>query len=458
MGTIRTLGYGFAWNTSALVIGKLIGFANMFMVLTHLTVYEYGLTELTFSAVSTISLFLLPGLVATITSDLGVERGRQGWGKMKALFLEYFFFSCVLGVLAWAFLFFGSSFVAHVSGNDLIDRFFKIVSFLFLIAPMRIATTMLAIVMVRYADLAFFSVIEEGVKGLLLAIFFFWLERGADGLLLAAVLAQLGAVLLFVPRTLSAYRIFSHASEVPREPFSRMLRDHRKWSVASSYVGTLSQNIRLWIIKILLGTEAVGLFAFAYGIMSHLASALPLNSLITPLVPGLVDKRIELARLIRATIKVQFAVSVSISAIFICFGYVFVEHFFPQYLAAIPLAYVIMITFILSSIGTPLTPVFIVLQEQRSFFTSQVLKLCIMLTVLPLAISVFGLVGIGIELALTVFGNICERFYRFRRLVPEFSMRPRDVFSLDSHERNVIKLIFRALKSRFTRVIDTSNP
>ena len=90
MGIIRNLGYGFAWSTSALFVGKIIAFANIFIILAHLSVYEYGLVELTFSIVATVNLFLLPGLVSTITADLGVERGRGNWGNVKALFFEFF--------------------------------------------------------------------------------------------------------------------------------------------------------------------------------------------------------------------------------------------------------------------------------------------------------------------------------------------------------------------------------
>jgi len=452
MGTIQTLGYGFAWNTSALVIGKIITFANLFIILTHLTVYEYGLTELTFSVVSTVSLFMLPGLVSTITADLAVERGKGNFGAMKALFLEFFLFSLAVGILAWGILFFGSSFVAHLTGNDLIDRFFKIVAFLFLVAPWRIATTMLATVMVRYADQSFFSVVEEGAKGLFLCVFFFALGRGADGLLFAAVCAQLTAVLLFLPRTLSAYRTFSYATGVVMQPLWMLLREHRKWSVASSYMGTLVQNVRLWLIKVLLGTEAVGMFAFAFGILGHLGSVLPVTALITPLVPSFVDKRIELVRLVRASIKLQLAIALTLSLTVVLLGNVLVEYFFPKYLATLPLIDVILISFIISSVASPLTPVFTAFREQKTLFLSHTVKMVIMLVTLPIMTYFFGLVGVGLELALTVLGNAIERFYRFKKILPEFTFGPRDLISLDGHERHVIRTIFQGIKSHAARV------
>jgi len=451
MGILRTIGFGFAWSTSGVAVGKVIGLVNTLIILTYLSVYEYGLVELTLSVISTLNLFLLPGLTGTIIADLGVERGRQNWGNMKALFLEYFVFSLTIGVVMWAFVFFGSSYVAHLTGNDLIDWFFKIVSFLFLVAPWRMATTILATVMVRYADQSFFSVVEECCKAVLLVVFFFVFGRRTDGLLFAIVLSQCAAVLLFLPRTLSAYRIFGHALEVSREPLWRLLREHRKWSVASSYVGTIGQNMRLWLIKFFLGTEAVGLFAFAYGILGHLSSLQPFTALITPLVPGLIDKRIELVRLVRASIKLQLAIAFVVSIFFVLFGYWFIAFFFPKYLATMPLIYTLLAVFVLSSFTSPLTPVFNAYKDQKSFFISSLIKVVIMLATLPIALPLFGLVGVGIELCLTVLGNSLERFYRCKRLLPEFSLHPREFFSIDSHERYAIRMVMRGLKSRMTR-------
>ena len=105
MSFIRTLGTGFAWTTAGMAVGKAVALFNIFLILSQLTVYEYGVTELVMSVVSTVGLFLLPGLAATVTTDLGVERTGREYGRMNALFSEFLTLNIALGVCAWAVLF-----------------------------------------------------------------------------------------------------------------------------------------------------------------------------------------------------------------------------------------------------------------------------------------------------------------------------------------------------------------
>lgn len=448
MSIARVVGTGLAWNSIGTIALKIVSFTNIFIILTHLSVYEYGLTELTMSVVSTIGLFLLPGLAATITADLGVERARQEYGKMKALFLEFFTLHVLLGIVAWAVLFFGSSIVAHWTGNDLIDRFFKIVSFTFLSAPFRTATTMLATVFVRYADISFFGVLEEICKGVLLGIFLIWFEMGAAGLLYAVVISPVLAIACYAPRTISAYRKFSHATPDTVEPIWKILREHRKWSVTATYVGTLSANIRLWIIKIFLGTEAVGIFGFVYGLFSHAISLLPLTSLITPLVPKFIDRKIELVRLIRAAMKFQLYIAAALILAGFVFAPPFITYFFPKYTEAIPLLYILLFGLISNSLASPLNPVFLALKEQKSVLFSQMFKNILTIIILPVTILLFGIAGVCIEVVLTTLLSAGERYLRLRKMIPEFSISLRSLLVPDAHER---ALFFRLLEGALYR-------
>ncbi|HEV8590555.1 MAG TPA: oligosaccharide flippase family protein [Pyrinomonadaceae bacterium] len=155
MSLVQSMGRGIAWNTAGVFAGKAIGIINIMMILTHLSVYEYGLTELTMSVVASASVFLLPGMRSVVVADLGIERARGNLGRMKAIFLEYFLFNLALGAVMWVVFFFGSTIVAELTGNMLIDQFFKIVAFLFLTSPFISATTALATVSIRYFDQSF---------------------------------------------------------------------------------------------------------------------------------------------------------------------------------------------------------------------------------------------------------------------------------------------------------------
>lgn len=455
MSVIKKISTGVMWNTSSVIVGKAIIFANVFIILNFLTVYEYGFSELVMSVISVIGIVLLPGLTSTIIADMSVERARNNRSHMKHIFYQFFYLNIVLGFAAWAVLFFGSAPVAKAFGNPYAAQFLQIASFSFLIVPLRAVTQVLATVMQRFFDLSYFSVIEEFSKFVLLVVFVVYLRMGIHGLMYSFVFSQLLAVIFYIPRTLSAYRYFANEQEEGSIWFWNIVREHRKWSIGASYVGTLASNSRIWIVKALLGTEAVGLFAFAFGLFSHIASLMPLASVITPIIPGYIDKRDQLIRILRASMKLQLIASGVFIAASYAGGYLFVLLVFPKYIAAVPLLYVLLLALFSNSVASLFTPVFSAFKEQRSLLFSNVFKLILTVLILPPAIYLFGILGIGVEMVLTTLGNTIERFYRLRKLIPEFTFRGKDILHPDSYERQAMRTLMQGVGSRMTGFLPT---
>ena len=446
MTTAGLIGRGLAWNSIGIVLAKFAAIANVFIVLSYLSVYEYGLIELTMSVVSTIGLFLVPGLAAAVLVDLGIEKGKDDLGKMKALFWQFFSLNVFLGFIAWALLFFGSTIIAGITGNILIDKFFKIVSFSFLIAPFRLITTMLPTVLMRYADQSLFTAIEEIIKGVFLIAFIVWLQRGAEGLLYATVLAPFVTVLLYLPRTYSAYTTFGNAQMGALAPLFALIKGHRIWSVGSSYANTMSQNVRLWIIKVFLGTEAVGLYAFAYGIFSNLASLLPLGAVLTPLLPRYIQDVPRVARIVKAAFKIQLGIVALLVCAAALFAIPFVQILFPHFGQALPLIFIMLIALIPNGLSSILTPVFFAFRAQKSIFFAALFKFTLIIMSLPLCVYYFGLVGAGVEIVLTTSILLLERQARVRRYIAGHTLLSHHLFRIDPVEREVIGLLVQKIK------------
>jgi len=441
-----TAAKGVAWVTLANIFGKLIILGNLYLILTHLSVYEYGLSELVLSAVSLMSAFLLPGLSSAVVADLGVERANGRLASMKALFLQFLTFNASLSIVAWAVLFFFAPMVAHQIGNDAIGSYLQIASFLFLLSPLRLASTMLATAQMRYADQSFFSVVEEIGKGLLLLVLFFGLGRTLDALFIAAVGSQILAILVFLPRTISAYRMMGTTVDQPLA-FWKSLRTHHRWSIAASYGSTVVQATQLWIVRFFFGTEAVGLYAFASGIVAQVSSLLPLSAVLGPLVPSYVDRREELVRLIRACLKVQFVVS-----LILIVGTLLVLPFFvaifPKYEPSVPLIVALLSSVVLSGAATVFTPVFVAFKEQRSLLISVLVKLAYTVILMPLGIFLFGMPGIGVSVVAVLFMSVLERYSRLKRLLPGFRLSPKDFFSVTPEERGYGRMVVKRLFHR----------
>ncbi len=445
MSISTTIRKGAAWTTVSNVLGKLIIFANVFLILRSLSVYEYGLSQLVLSVVSTAGIFLLPGLSSAIVADLAVERARGNIAEMKGLFLQYVFFNVLLGTLLWAGLFFCAPFVAHAVGNLSITYFLRIVSFGFLIGPLRTAAVTLATLNLRFKDESFYGVVEEITKFGFLLLFFFSFHRTIDGLLLATVLSQFAAFVLYIPRTLSAYKEQRGVTAEGGHRFWTMLRAHRKWSVATSYINQLVQTAQLWIIRFMLGTEAVGLYSLASGIYSQVSSFLPLSDVLTPIVPRYVDKPKEMTRLVRTAAKAQFVLSLGL---IVCtyIGTPVLMQLFPKYVPATPLLLIMVFALLPSAIITVYTPVFNALKKQFSYFFSIVFKFVCTILILPLSISLFGIIGVAVSALIVVSLNLIERTIRIRRYLPTFILTPLDFFTLDSTEKSLLRAWFKELR------------
>jgi O-antigen/teichoic acid export membrane protein len=451
MSVVKTVGTGLAWNTTAMLVGKIIVFVNVFLILQHLTVYEYGLSELVLSVISTVGIFLLPGLSSAIIADLGAERARGEYGRMKALFLQFVSFNVLLACIAWALLFFGSDTAAAWAGNPTIGYLLKFASFQLLTSPFRTVSTMLAAVELRYADQSLYGTFEEIFKLGNLALFFLVLHRGIDGLLLSIVCSQALTILLYAPRTLSAARIFYGAETQESYEFWNILRRHRKWSIASTYVGQLGQTLQIWLIRAVLGTEAVGLYAFASGIFSQISSLSPLSTVLAPLLPRYVDNREMFARYIKSSVKAQALFTVASIAISIV-GLPVLAWIFPKYIPAIPIVFIMLIGLIPNGNAFIYTAAFNALKEQYQYFQSSVFKTLLILVVTWPSVHFFGTLGMGISYDLLLIGSVIERSKRLKRLLPEFNLTIREFFQVDPYERELLLKAVNRVRSVFGRV------
>lgn len=432
MKLATTVGKGIAWVTLGSVIGKFVVLFNIVAILNHLSVYEYGLSELAFSVISLVSIMLLPGLSSAIVADLGVERANGNQAGMKSLFLQFITLTALLSVVAWALVFFGAPIAAEMVGNPSVGHLLQIASFLFLLSPLRLVSTMLATIELRYADQSFFGVVEEVSKGLLLLFFFFVLGKTLDGLFYATVGAQFIAILLFLPRTLSAYRLMGSRAQ-DGLAFWKSLHLHRKWSVLTSYGSNLVSAMQLWTVRFFFGTEAVGLFAFASGIVTQLSSLLPLNAVLTPLVTAYTTRMNELTQLLRTSVKLQFWISIALIVGALVFLPLLIL-LFPKYESAVPIILALLPTIIFSGVATIFTPVFAAFKEQRSLLWSVGLKLGLTALIMPLSLYAFGIIGVGVSAVVVLALSVTERYIRLRPVVPGFSLRFSDLFMLRPHE------------------------
>ena len=445
--TLRVVGTGVAWNTVATIAVKVLALVNVFIILRHLSVYDYGLVQLVLTVVSTIGGFLLPGLGSVLISDLARERGEGKLGHVATIARQYALLQVVLGVLAFLVLFLGSALLATYLNQPTIGFYLQIASFSYLAGVLRGLLTVLATVELRFAFQNVLFVLDEGFK-LVFLLIGFSLGLGLVGVLYAAVLTPVAVVLLTLPWGAKSFKPLLSAPPAT-EPWWTLLTAHRFWGISSSYLTTLNQNARLWMVQLFLGTEAVGLFSFAQGLASQAGSLITFSNITTPILAGAVHEPKRFANLGTRALKYHFWIAAFTLIPGMLLTPLFIHVLFPAYKGAIVITLIYLVTLIPSAANVVLSGLYPALKRQRDyFFNATLVKTFTLVISAPPLILFFGIIGAAIEPLITISVSTIGRIRALRTLAPGFLTDVRELFIFDATDRALLKQI---LAHRFPR-------
>ncbi|NQV93134.1 oligosaccharide flippase family protein [Candidatus Kaiserbacteria bacterium] len=451
----HTIGKGTFWFSSSGIALKVVSLTSTFFILSNLSVYEYGLVVLVLSIVPIFSIFLLPGLGDVVIADMGLEKSRNNLGKMKAIFNNYIAIQFLLAFMAWVIVFFGADIIAEFYKGQ-VGLLLKILSFSFFLSPFRSALGALFNVYLKFFSQSLYIFLEEFFKLGFLIFFFFVLKLSTDGVILATVLSQTLALLVLAPFCLQVYKSFSHAKAEPMPLFSS-IHFHGKWSVLTSYLATFGKKGRLWIIKFMLGTEVVGLYAVAEGLFGHASSFVPINKVITPILPQYVDQKERFRKIILKSIKYQVTSYVLIGVVaFLGIPYL-ISLVFPNYISSIILSQVILIALLPTGVAVVLNPVFFALKAQKQLFITTVARVIVMLILTPIFILLFGIMGVIYELILTTVFVMFIRYYSLKKLLPTLAFNLKEFFSIDADDYMIFNTLAQPIKRFFTTMGGNNN-
>lgn len=436
----RVVGEGTVWASGSTLLLKVVGLGYAVIVLSNLSVYEYGVTELVLSIPPLLSILSLPGLESVLMADMGVEKGKGNVSKMRYLLESYMSMRIVTGILAWALLFFSAPLIQEYY-NENIATLVRIVSFSFLFGPFRTLAQTLFRVSLQFREMALYAAAEEIGKFIIVAICLLWLDMSILAVGLAYVGADVVALLLFgFPMYKIYQRLFSGTKFTDgfKSPLY-LWYEHGKWSVFGSYLGNFGQNIRLWFIKVFVSTEAVAIFSVAVGLFQHTAALLPLHKILAPMIPQYVDEKKRFYKLIDKGIKYQvlgYAIIGLGGAI--CFPILFL-FVFPEYMDSYFLYLVLLLALIPAGMSSIFSSVFFAFKAQRDLFFAIVLRTVMIIILLPILLPMFGLFGAAFEFVATRTIFTWERYRKLCKIAPDFRVNVRDFTRFDSVDRELLR-------------------
>ena len=427
--------YGF-WN----VVLKIISIFNSFLVISFLSVYQFGVYKLILSFVAVVSSFLFDGLNGVVINDIGRFLGENNVSSAKKLFREYAVIKITLGVALAVVVFIGSNTVAQYYGKD-IGNYIRLVSFIFIIDVFQTIQATFFTARISFSAVAAPSLIEFS-RLVMLVGYGFSYGLTPMSLLVIYVVSQLCALLFSSFHFLKEYRRhFLSVSASKQRLLYKIIVSYGKWPVLKGYVKSITENLRLWLIKFFINTEAVALFSLASGLVSLVQSVFPLNVL-TSLIPREIQDKERLRVIFQRGMKYVGVIGL----ILFLFGFFFfpplVGLLFPRYQPAISLFRIMLLIIPFYGFSKITGAFLIAFREQKFIFTrfplTGVINVVLAFSLLPF----LGLWGAAIEYVSSYIFTTLLFYWYVVRLQPQLSLRLADFFSFDSYDRKFLENSF----------------
>jgi len=304
-----------------------------------------------------------------------------------------------------------------------------------------------------YHYLTFLQVTFALFRLLLVLLLVTWLKQGLMGAILTYPLSLAIAILLLSPFW---WREVSPLKKVKasKEPvFRKALKDQGSYVILMLPFKNIQDQLPLWMIKVLLGTEMVAIYAVAQRGFSLFYSLL--NSLEATLLP-LTSERISTdwettkRMLNRATKYASWSAALLVIGGWLCAPLLYRLLFSEKYMEAVPVFRIYL--FVLSVYAFMLIqrPLFYALRAQKYLFYAYVIGDCFYALFLYLFVSQLGVLGAA--LALSVHGAVIAslRHHFLHHLCPDFRISFKALFLMDEFDKRMFK---EKILSRLQRVM-----
>lgn len=413
------------WNTLA----KGLGVTNSFLVLSALSVYQFGLYQLVVAVVIITESFTTGLFDDIITNDVarGVAEGERGMAKR--LFAEFALLKVVSGVMLGVLLYFGADLVSDYYGND-IGLYVRLSSVLVAIGALRAALESYFTATVSLAGMSL-PAIQEVAKGLLLVAF---LSNGSLGIreaLLATIGAAVVAVVVSSSLFLKSYRRIFSGVRLQATPVLGAIFAHYGWWVYLRYASAKAlKGIRPWLIRIFLNTEAVGLYTLAVNLITLAQSVFPIGML-GRLLPWEAAHPERMRFIFSRAVKYALWGGVAFAAGGFLVVPPLIGLFLPAYVPAMDIFRVLLLTLPLYGVYKLHKSILTVLREQK-ILAARVVSESLWVVVLDvLLLPTLGLIGVALEYVFTYLARVVLFTSGLRRTHPELTLRPKAFFRFD---------------------------
>ena len=383
------ISYGF-WG-GVTTVGGLI---NTFLVISALTIYQYGVFQLLLSSYALLSVLIGLG-GETVRNDFLRLVGEGKESAAKKIFMENAVFRLATGIILWAFVFFNADLLSFRFGPEFIFHI-KLISFLFLhdasLSSLRLALDARKC----FREIASRSSITKFVQLGLMSYFFFFSTLGLKEVMIAFVSSFFVALVFLVPPFLRSYLPWRGLPVANEGFFYKVLKSYGKWEILRPTASKFGNFIQVWFTKLFLGTEAVAIFSVAKTIVGTIAGSFPTKTLSTLVPLEMADKE-HLQKIFNQGLKYLLVISLLFCLAGVLFVPPLINLFFSKYAVSLPYFYFLLITLPISAFSVIASIFLVAFRQQKFLFFQKIASTLISVPFYLLLLPVFGLWGLAIN-------------------------------------------------------------
>ncbi|MBU1036494.1 oligosaccharide flippase family protein [Patescibacteria group bacterium] len=444
---------GFFYSSLGVLV-KILVVVNVFFILRYLSIYEYGVYKLAFSLYVIGSGLLLSGLDGIVLNDVSNYLARKNRPSIKRLLFEFSGVRILLGILAWAVVFFGAQLIA-VYYNAQVADYLKILSFLYLSDSLITIFDIVFKATLNFARSALIPVLNE-LNKFFIIIYFLLLTKG---LTIQQVLWASVSATFITTGILLIYFIFKYKSSItiPKDDkyiLFKTIRTYGKWAIAKSYFVNFAKNIRLWLIKIFISTEAVAIFSVAESLYANVKKIIPMQALATiiPRQLGQYDLS-KFTDIYKRSAKYFLFLFTGVGLVSYFIAPIAVKIFFPKYIVSLPFFQLYLLLLLINVFALTKLTIY-TMRRMKFLFLEPFIRMISVVVLGTILISNFKIWGAVIEAMLTNAIFVIIMYFYLIKQLPQLKLSLKDIFYFDIQDKMIIKMLYSNFKTYFRKKLN----
>ncbi len=450
---LRRASSGLAYVSGGNLLGAVISFLVTVTLAQALGVKDYGLMLLALSIPSAMVVFTEWGLSSLLSADIAAYRPKGELSKIKKLLKQTLFIKVAISLSLMALLFLISDSVIPQFYSARVSSLVKIVA---LMLPLNVLEEQLRVIFIgfsKFNGIAWMRIFQPIFRLSLLILF---LQMATLDLITATLLYPLSLLLsslLVIPLLIGVFRKLRSVASSKENVLKETIKEHGKYAIMIVPVKKGIDNLPLWLAGFLLGAPAAALFGLAnkfYGFISLAVKSI--EQVFLPLMAEQTVKGIQrLVLLFKKGLKFGFLLSLVAVAASIPLLPVVIEGLsLDKYVAAIPIAQVLMLNMIRWFSFMTVRPILVSTKNQKYLFLFYLSKLAILSSFGYVFLMLMGH-PIGLAWATILTGILLTviHYWILLKIDKAFAVNiRRDLLTIDEKDKSIYRRSMKQIRAR----------